>query len=249
VVSNLENVPRAIALCKGFGKPLAILAHNTFAMTRAHITHAADLRGLVVFNSHWMAAELGGHEKGIVVRPPVFANDYATTPGDKVTLINLSPTKGGNLFWDLARRMPDVKFLGVKGAYGEQVEHDLPNVEVLEHVCGHDMRERVYGQTRVLLMPSDYESWGRVGVEAMCSGIPVVAHPTEGLTESLGHAGIFLDRGNGDAWENELRRLGKPQAWRAASKKAKARAVALDPAADIDRWVTAVEGFEARRVT
>lgn len=244
VISHLENVPRATALCKGYGRPLAILCHNTFDQTRKHIEAAGDMPGMVVFNSEWMRAELGAHRNGMVVRPPVAESDYATTPGDRVTLVNLSPTKGGNLFWTLAQQMPDVKFLAVKGAYGDQIEHGLPNVELVEHVDGRDMREAVYGQTRILLMPSDYESWGRVGVEAMCSGIPVIAHPTDGLTESLGSAGVFVDRDDADAWEQEIRRLLKAPAWQSASKKARARARELDPVRDIDRWVTAVERFQ-----
>lgn len=243
VITHLENTPRAVALCKGYARPLAILCHNTFDQTRKQIDNAAGLPGAVVFNSHWMRAELGNRTNGLVVRPPVDATDYATTPGDRVTLVNLSPTKGGNLFWSLAQRMPDVKFLAVTGAYGDQVVQALPNVEIVDHIDGRSMRDTVYGQTKILLVPSDYESWGRVGVEAMCSGIPVIAHPTDGLKESLGAAGTFVDRRDEDDWESEIRRLLKPAAWQAASKKAKARARELDPKRDLDAWVAAVERF------
>ena len=41
-------------------------------------------------------------------------------------------------------------------------------------------------------MPSRYESWGRVAVEAMSCGIPVIANPTPGLQESLADAGYFV---------------------------------------------------------
>ncbi|WP_262928542.1 glycosyltransferase family 4 protein [Streptomyces sp. CBMA152] len=51
------------------------------------------------------------------------------------------------------------------------------------------MREHVYSRSRVILMPSLYESWGRVAVEAFASGIPVIAHTTPGLVESMGEAG------------------------------------------------------------
>ncbi|MFE4971343.1 glycosyltransferase [Kitasatospora sp. NPDC056651] len=65
-------------------------------------------------------------------------------------------------------------------------------MEIIDHVPGHAMRERVYARSRVVLMPSSHESWGRVGVEAFASGIPVIAHPTPGLAECLGHAGIYV---------------------------------------------------------
>jgi glycosyltransferase involved in cell wall biosynthesis len=97
-------------------------------------------------------------------------------------------------------------------------------------------------------MPSAHESWGRVGVEAMTSGIPVIAAPTAGLKESLGDAGVFCDRDDLDAWEQALRRLLDGRRWKAASRKAKARAAELDPAADLDRWCHEVETLARRRL-
>src|SRR5690606_41582358 len=104
--------------------------------------------------------------------------------------------KGAETFYALAGRCPQTRFLGGKGGYGVQIlprgNNALPNVEIVEHLPPERMRDEVYARTRVLLMPSAYESWGRVGVEAMCSGIPVIAHLTAGLRESLGDAGAFV---------------------------------------------------------
>src|SRR5690606_41527203 len=112
----------------------------------------------------------GGEVRG--GRPPVMDEEYATERGDGVTLINLYPPKGAATFWTLAERMPDVKFLAVIGGYGHQDVRELPNVEVMPNIPGRRMRDEVYARTKILLMPSEYESWGRVGVEAMASGIP-----------------------------------------------------------------------------
>ena len=253
LVSHLENVPSVGALARGYGKPFIAICHNTFTKTFRDM--ASGSTALAVYNSLWMEREaelfFQDYPKKIrptasmVVRPPVFAEDYATKRrGDRITLINCNPAKGGEVLRDLAKRMPDLKFLAVRGSYGEQVDYTgLGNVEVLDHIAGHDMREQVYARTRVLLMPSSYESWGRVGVEAMASGIPVVAHPTPGLCESLGEAGIFVDRNDVEGYEAVLRKLLTRTEYGLASKKAKARSAELDPTAELASWCDAVEAL------
>jgi hypothetical protein len=238
VVSHLENVPHAGVKAAQAGVPFVQVVHNTFGIT-ARLLHGAH--ALVVYNSEWMANELGRRDDAIIVRPPVLTADYVTTPGEKVTLINLNEEKGGALLDQIAGAMPDVQFLAVEGAYGVQLVSDHPNVEFRPH--GGSMRW-VYGSTRLLLMPSAYESWGRVGVEAMASGIPVIAHPTPGLRESLGSAGIFADRSDLDAWVTAIRSYLQPDAWASASAAALDRSAELDPTDDLARWVQAIENLQ-----
>ena len=247
VISHLEGVPFAKEAAARGGVPVISVCHNTHEQT----FEEASGVDLAVYNSQWMReaaetfyadAQHAPPARSLVVRPPVFAEDYRTTPGDRVTLINLNENKGSRLFWELARRMPDVQFIGVRGSYGEQIVERLPNVEVLAHIPGSGMREQVYARTRVLLVPSEYESWGRVAAEASASGIPVLAHPTPGLTECLGGAGTLLDRDRPDDWERVLRRLlSEPGAWDTASSAARARSRELDPAAELNSWCDAVE--------
>lgn len=250
LVSHLECVPVTAALARGFGLPMVVVCHNDHRPTFRDM--AAGGATLAVYNSEWVRAEAELYfaeypvavrpASEIVVRPPVHASRYATKPGSAVTLINCSADKGAHTLEELARRMPDQEFLAVKGAYGEQILPDLPNVEILEHVPGEEMAARVYGRTRVLVMPSSYESWGRTAAEAMASGIPVVAHPTRGLCESLGEAGIFADRRDVDAWQAVLERLlGDRAEYRLASKRARARSADLDPTTDLEAWCQAVE--------
>lgn len=247
VVSHLESVPQAACLARGYGKPLVVVCHNTFDLTWQPMMHGSS--ALAVVNSQWMLAKAEAQFEGVsvhpdrllVVRPPVWADEYQTTRGECITLVNCTATKGVHVLAELAERMPERKFLAVRGGYGEQEPPDLPNVIVLDHMPGREMRDAVYARTRLLLMPSDYESWGRVGVEAMTSGIPVLAHPTDGLRESLGSAGVFCDREDVDAWQAAIERLDDRDSYRVASRRAKARSKALDPARDLAAWCDAVE--------
>jgi hypothetical protein len=253
LLSHLECVPSTGSLARGYGKPLIVVCHNTHRPTFRDA--AAGQTALVVYNSQWMQAEaelfFAEYPKSIrptaslIVRPPVFAGEYKARPGKAVTLVNCNPEKGGNVLAKLAERMPDQQFLAVRGAYGEQVDYDgLDNVEVLKQMPGEEMAERVYARTRVLLMPSSYESWGRAGIEALASGIPVVAHPTPGLCESLGEAGVFADRSDLDGYEAVLRKLlDDPAEYRLAAKRARARSRELDPAAELAAWCDAVEAL------
>jgi len=253
VVSHLENVPGAASLARGYGVPLIVMCHNTFDLTWKPMRRGST--ALAVVNSQWMLAKADAAFKGsvqrpgrmLVVRPPVWAAEYRTRPGDCITLVNCTMSKGAGVLAELAERMPERKFLAVRGSYGEQQPPNLDNVLVLDQMPGRQMRDEVYARTRLLLMPSDYESWGRVGVEAMASGIPVLAHPTDGLVESLGSAGVFCDRDDADAWQAAIESLDARDAYRAASRKAKARSKQLDPAADLAAWCEAVEGVARAR--
>lgn len=242
IVTHLENTARAVVLSRWMQKTCFVINHNDFDNTRGW---SGESDVYQVYNSEWLRDELRTYQPvpdHLVVRPPIYSDEYRTKPGTKVTLVNLNADKGANVFYALAERMPETEFLGVVGAHGEQIIRDLPNVQIIGHTNPHGMKD-IYGQTRVLLMPSIYESWGRVAVEAIASGVPVIANPTNGLTEALGDGGTFVPRDDLDGWENALRRLLDGRSWRAASRRALARSADLDSIRDADlaSWCKAVE--------
>lgn len=159
---------------------------------------------LNVYNTHWVRESLG--EPGIVVHPPLeFGRHAVEETGSAVTLVNLQENKGVRLFHALAELMPDTRFLGVEGTHGNQeYRRDLKNIEYLP--VTQDMRQ-VWRKSRIVLMPSGYESYGMVAAEACVNGIPVIAHPTPGLLECLGNAGTFIPRDQVPAWERTVRLL------------------------------------------
>lgn len=237
VISHLGDASRWHRLAVELGKPSVRMLHGGPFLPGA-LTGAA----LVVANSRASADRLpafGGEV--IVVNPPTFPDRYATTPGDAVTLVNLAPEKGGELFWRIARLCPHIQFLGVVGGYGSQVRLSAPNVEIIDNTS--NMRDDVYARTRLLLMPSRHETWGMTAIEAACSGIPTLARPTPGLRESLGLAGNWQDGYVAGAWQQRVMSMLEPERWAEASERASARAALLDPAADIERFCDAIEGL------
>src|SRR3954463_129303 len=56
-----------------------------------------------------------------------------------------------------------------------------------------DERPALYGGARVLLMPSLYEGFGLPCLEAMASGVPVVAANRAALPETCGGAAILAE--------------------------------------------------------
>jgi hypothetical protein len=169
---------------------------------------------LEIFNTNWVAGRIlrpgaagwDGLTPGkVVVHPPLeFERHTVDETGSAVTLVNLQENKGVRVFQELALRMPDVRFLGVEGTHGTQEKPRIPNVEYMP--VTQDMRD-VWRKTRIALMPSGYESYGMVAAEAQVNGIPVIANPTPGLGECLGHAGIFIPRANIDDYERTVRLL------------------------------------------
>lgn len=241
VITHLQASSQTRRIAGRFGVPVVYLVHNDFAVTTGR--ELADPPELTVFNSRHLAESLGDLATGIVVHPPVDVAEYRVErTGDHITLINLMESKGADVFWRLAAALPDVPFLGVKGGYGkQQVRTGLSNVTIMDHT---PQIRRAYARTKILLMPSTYESWGRVGVEAMVSGIPVIAAPTPGLTEALDDAGIFVDHLDLEGWVSTIRRLlDDPEVYAKASSAARQRALDLDPADDLARFCDAVEAL------
>lgn len=196
ILSHYKPSPLVARWAREVGRPVVHIVHNPSNFNTYRI-QTGDI-DLALVNSYSMAL-VGRSYQGAVMTlyPPVFERDYPLCPGgDRVTLINLNNNKGGPLFWKIAQADKQRLFLGVKGVYpkGQQQTMDLPNVAVMENVA--DM-STVYKQTRVLLIPSDHEAWGRVAVEAMWSGVPMVANSLQkwnGFFECVGQVPVWAPR-------------------------------------------------------
>lgn len=252
VVTHHHLSPRAIAVGKAVGARTVLVKHNDHEAQARFLWSGPDL---VVYNTDYVRESLRAdwlevdRIPSMIVHPPVDpAEHHVEKTGDAVTLVNLSANKGVHTFRGVAELLPDLPFLGVVGAHGVQETHPMPdNVTVLPHTS--NMRDDVWARTRVLLMPSVYESYGMAGVEALASGLPVIAHPTPGLREALGDAGTFIDRDDHQAWADAVRAL-----YRGGKRRGNAMRAARERSAwltdrtegELKQWVDAVRELAAR---
>lgn len=201
-------------------------------------------------------AEQGGwkvRQPQIVLWPIIYPSRVATKPGGYVTLINLAPEKGGKLFWEIAARMPDVRFLGVVGGYGslDYLDRRPPNIELLDY---QEDPRNVYGHTKLLLYMKSQEAGegylhgvGMTALEAACSGIPTIAYPGPGLRESLDKAGIWVRSFDPDDWVAQIRRALQPSVYQQASARALERSAILQPEQQLDRAEAELEMIATAR--
>lgn len=238
VFTHLEYTAFTISLCRVFKLPCFFIVHNTHMYDCAA---SPDNRVNIIYNSNYAKDTLQYPHPSIVLHPPVDYRKFnvCENPIDNpyITIINFNENKGGYIFHEIARRMSDRKFFAVTGSYEDQIDmSDLPNVTVLPN--SPDILS-VYKQTRILLMPSEMETWGMCATEAMSSGIPVIASALSsdpkpvtnniGLHENCGDAGIYVNRLDIEGWVREIIRLDGDKSYKLASDKCRKRAMELDP--------------------
>lgn len=184
------------------------------------------------------------HREKIVIPEPF--------QGDCITLINANQNKGVAVFADIARRMPDYKFLAVIPYYGDMRLPPIPSN--VEWVKFDDDIRNVLKRTRILLVPSFYESFCRVAVEAMVNGIPVIyskpnknsPYPggsTEGIQSWIGDAALMADRDNPDEWVQVIRSLDNEDEYQEISEKSKEHIESMNLFSEASRISGLVEQF------
>ena len=137
------------------------------------------------------------------------------------------PGKGLNVLADALKRLHDESWQLLvvgdgpeRGAFEQQLKS--AGLDGLAKFTGAVAYHRVpdyFRQIDMLVVPTETtdrirEQFGRVIVEAMASGIPVVGSTCGAIPEVIGKAGLVVSEGNGYALANALRRLIKDRALR-----------------------------------
>lgn len=200
-----------------------------------YLTTSAPTRVTAVSNyvRDYLATKHG--VESVVIPPIVRRTETALgTKRRYLTMFNPVEVKGGPLFRTIAESLPEHEFAWVPGwtmlraSSGEfdvrvcaaisrsidiQFSGNAPRQTILEMANVVRLEPvfppgPVFEKTRVLLVPSQWdEAFGRVAVEAMLVGIPVLGSDVGGLAEIVRTGGVALPRNDPAAWIEEIKRL------------------------------------------
>ena len=110
-----------------------------------------------------------------------------------------APQKGFDLLLTAFASLPASKFQLYLGGYGQDEQlmknlaQDLPHVKLLgtiEHVPAF------LAECDAIAIPSRWEPWGLVCLEAKAAGKPIVAFAADGLTEQVRDCGVLVSANN-----------------------------------------------------
>lgn len=243
IITQFEDTLRVIQYAHKHKIPMGVIVHNDHRRTQAMV-HALRKNDLLIFNTNWIEEKFTYNCKGIVVHPPTDKKYFRPTNKKReyITLVNVAPEKGSHIFYHLAEKFPQYKFLGVQGGYWKdrQVVEDLPNVTIIPQT--DNMRDDVYAKSRIVLMPSSYESFGMVAAEAMACGIPVVVSDTEGLKENVGDGGFIIPLEKMSTWASVVDSLMQDGGlYEISSQYALEQSKVIDTEGELDLFIKTIE--------
>lgn len=188
-----------VRAAKRLRKPsiLAVHAPPRFAADLRRAWPGATVR---LYNTEYARKEWKD-SKGWVLHPPIGPPPKEVIGGarDALTLTSSLLNKGVTRVLELARRMPRQRFIIVRspahGTHGspdfEEEAASLGNVEVWDRLHPR-MMSLLWAETRILLVPSRYETYGLSALEAAWHGIPSVHVDTVHVREGIGTAARLL---------------------------------------------------------
>ncbi len=246
-LANNHSVPSIMRVCK---VPFELnLAEGSEYAPTAIISTSNSVKKYVL--EHWnrkseIIKPLVEIENYIIKK-----ENFDPSKNNLIFMFNPLQRKGGAIFKEIAKRLSYERFgtvLGWSSLKDENISNnfsskyirritesegstfdgsllkyvefdDCDNVEILP---SEDDPRIFYEQIKVLLIPSQWEeAFGRVAIEAMVNGIPVIASNVAGLKDSVGNGGILIEKDNVDEWINEILRFDDKKYYKKISDKAK----------------------------
>lgn len=203
-----RDYPLAALAAQISGAPLVLTRHVLFPLNRLHKFTLRNVRG-VIAPSNAVADALRRQQvfhasKIVTIRHGLATERFTVRPTEsqdfpRIGIIgNLDPVKGQDIFVRaasmVAARNPSVRFLIIgddrskNSANRRAIERLISELNLSDVVELKDWTKNlseIYSRLDILVSASRSESFGFAIVEAMLSGVPVIASATEGAKEII----------------------------------------------------------------
>lgn len=232
-LAKKHSIPSIMRVCK---VPIEIsLAKNSEYAPTAIISTSKFVKDYV--SKHWKRESTIINPLVEIENYIINNKNFSPLKNELIFMFNPLERKGGLVFKEIAKQLPSLKFGTVfgwsslkdkpdsntfskeyikritesegsvfNGSLPEYVDFDdCPNIKFFPP---ENDSKKLYRKIKILLVPSQWEeAFGRVAIEAMANGIPVVASNVAGLRDSVGDGGILVEKDNINKWVEEIRRL------------------------------------------
>ena len=221
-------------------------------------------RGLITVSEFVQRTDLLGpfHDKSLIIKPGISHGFYKPRPPRPIghTLMHVGGLKCGEGHKDLITSLrvtaelektyPDVRLIvvgnGNRQAFFEKQAAQLGiagNVEFLGRLTGDDL-VAAYHDVDVLITPSRTEAFGMVLIEAMVSGLPVVASRVGGIPEVVTdcETGFLVEPGDVADFTRKISKLfDDPALWQRFNENGLKAATTRNWSAQVQRTAEFVE--------
>lgn len=198
-------------------KSVGYAARNAAARLRRHYLDCVDIFACITDFQRQKLIQAGFPEERLTVIPnSLDAREVTVVPsGDYVGFCGrVSYEKGGDMFIELARRNPHIRFKLAGAVRDESLVGDIPeNLEMVGYVTGSAL-DGFYRNARFIVMPSRcYEGFPMTILEAANFSKPVIAPDHGGFTEIIGKGddaiGILATPSDLESFNNAITSLWK----------------------------------------
>lgn len=251
IAQNELSLP-AVQAAGTLGIPSIVNVH-TPPKYGSTIRSAVPIADHGVYNTHTSAVQWGEPD-ALVLHPPASpVPSKPKAPGDAYTLLSSLTHKGVEIVLQLAQRMPHQRFIVVESPAKHMEPADLAeridklaNVELHPRVAPEQVASEYLSQTRILLVPGRYETYGMSAIEAAGYGIPSIHVDTPHAREGIGEAAVLIPGLNVEAAHAAIGHVEQSYTRRQHLARARAEWLAAREQFELEAWADFIDTVQLR---